>query len=417
MEEDKAAFSDVVFLDLKSVDKIKQLEGNAGYPVPVQMQNSPEDLKEVTIEAIAAGLIKVISKDPAYLRNVERFAAFGDEELEKLHGYYKSMLLMIHPNVETDLSLAGVAKTNAKDYAFAEQILSAVKNIGHSAQSYVNLAVLHANQSADLLKQKKRREADEADEKIAKVLHEGLRHNPGNPDILAELGGYHLRHQELEVASDFFQDSLKTMADGERKEQIKGLVADMQEQLDQENTVFAAYDQIMLGNEKKALEIIEGFLKLEPGSWEGWYVKGWALRCLERYGEAKDALLRSASRNPDIAATYNELAICERELGNPQLSKEYLEMAVEQEEDNVIYLANLAYLYLADKDFSKARYFLDKARLVDSSDNQVQDLIEEYEVLSGEKLGPAVEEILRSREEIQEIVHEEHEKGHDSAEI
>lgn len=413
----KEVFSDVSFLSLKSVEKIEALKDQVKYPIPVQIQQNPDSLKEITVEAIAAGLIKVLAADPSELESVAEFKGLAKDEIQKAYDYYRSLLLLIHPNVETDLSLAGIAKTHAKDYPFAEEILTAVKNIGHSPKSYINLAVLYANESADAANDKRHKDADDWDEKLVKVLHEGLDRNPGNSDILAELGGYHLRHHDLEISYEFFQDSLKNMETGERRKQIEGLMQDMKTQIDQENSVFAAYDQIMLGNEDKALEIIEKFLKAEPGSWEGWYIKGWALRCLERYQEAKDAILQSVSKNPDVGAAYNELAICEKELGNKEMAKEYLSMAVELEEDNVIYLANLSYLYLSEKDFDKARYFLEKARLADSSDAQVMDLMDEYEALSGEKLGPVISEEIHTKAEVEEIEKQEHDAGHHAEEV
>lgn len=410
--KETTAFSDVSFLDLKSVEKVESLKDLPRYPIPVQIQSDVKSVEEIQIEAIAAGLIKVMAVDSSYLKNVPQFASFSDGECREAYDYYRTLLLQIHPNTETDLSLAGIAKTNAGDFPFAEQILLAVKNIGHSSKSYVNLAVLYANQTTALQKEKKTREAENCDEKIVKILHEGLQHHPDDPDILVELGGYHLRHHDLEIAGEFFEDSLPGIPEGERKEQIKGLMNDIKSELDHENAVLAAYDQIMMGNEEKALAIMEEYLKIESGSWEGWYVKGWALRCLERYTEANEALLKSVSMNPEVSAAYNELAICAKESGNLQLSKEYLSMAVEMEEDNVIYAANLAYLYLSEKNYDQARYYLEQARRIDSSDSQVIDLMEEYEVLTGEKLGDIIVEEIHDKEEVQELAHEAHEHGH-----
>ena len=413
----KSPFSDVSFLDLKSVEKIESLKDHIKYPVPVQIQQDPESLKEITVESIAAGLIKALSASHDELKSVPQFQNFDDDKICDVVDYYRSMLLLIHPNAETDLSLAGIAKTNAKDYAFAEQILTAVRNIGFSAQSYINLAVLYANQSAAAQKEKHTKEADEFDEKILKTLHEGLDRHPGNSDILVELGGYHLRHHDLEIAYEFFNESLNGMETSERSKEIEALMEDMKVQLDQENSVFEAYDQIMLGKEDKALEIIEKFLHAEPDSWEGWYIKGWALRCLERYSEAKEAILKSISKNAEVGASYNELAICEKELGNMEMSKEYLNMAVEVEEDNVIYLANLAYLHLSEKNFDQARYFLERARLVDPNDQQVLDLMDEYEAIAHEKLGTVITEEIHTKDEVEEIARQEHEKGHHAEEI
>lgn len=394
-----SALSDVRFLDLKAMAGIPALKDGAKYPVPVQLTEGTEP----GLESIGAGLIKVLAEEPSYLKNIDRFKPMHDDERQKVYDYYRALLLLMRPQIEEELIMAGIAKTSAKDYAFAEQILTAAKNIGHSERSYINLAVLYANQSADLLKAKRTKESQIADERIVQVLHEGLKQHPKSYDIMAELGGFHLRHKDLDIAREFFEDSLKDMPDSERRQQIQALSLELKAQLDQDNAVLEAYDQIMMGNEAKALETIEKHLKVDPDGWEGWYIKGWALRCLERYDEARTALLKSVSKDPEISATYNELSICEKESGNLPLAREYLEMAVDLEDDNVIYLANLAYLYLLDKDFSHARYYLDRARTVDPSDNQMLDLMDEYEALSGEKLGPAVVEEILSADEVRDL--------------
>lgn len=395
-------YQDVKFLDLKSVSEIESFKNKSQYPIPVQLE---ENAKEINIECIASGLIKVIAEDAMGLKSVKQFKDCSDKQINEAYEAYKSMLLEIHPNIETELSMGGIAKTKAKDFEFAKMLFNAAKNLKHSSLSYVNLAVMYAQMTADFEKEKKDTQASETDELIFKTLVEGLKYNVDDADLLVELGGYHLRHQEMEIAYECFEKALKGVGDGDRKKQIEQLMKDMKVEIDQENTILAAIDQIMMGNEEKALLMIEEFLKLEPLSWEGYYVKGWALRCLQKYEEANEALLISVSKNPDVSATYNELAICAKEFGDTQMAKEYLSMAIEREEDNVIYLANLAYLYLAEKDFDSARYYLEKARAIDENDAQVQDLIEEYEVITGEKIADVVIEQSVSKEEIDEMIH------------
>jgi len=99
------------------------------------------------------------------------------------------------------------------------------------------------------------------------------------------------------------------------------------------------------------------------------------------------------------------------------LAKEYLNIANELDEENVIYLANLSFLHLADKEFDKAKYYLEKARALDENDPQVKALIEEYEVITGEKLGEVIKEEFLDNSQIEDFVETSKDSGKTLREI
>lgn len=358
-----------------------------GTPVPVQFTDKTMSQGSIGTESLAAGLIKVLAD-----------GCYTDRRKQ-----YKALLLAIQPDSAKELTLAGIAQSQKANHAFAQTLFKAVIALTGSADAYINLALAYAKEVAELQKAGKIEEAEKVDSRLLNTLHKGLEANPDNPALLAELGGFHLRQNDLDLSYEYFSRFMDKAPDGEQKKQVKTLMESMTPTLSKKKAIEEGYDQIMLGNEEKAISIMEDYLKSEPSSWEGWFIKGWALRCQEKYAEATESLLKSIqldSKNPEV---YNELSICTRESGDTQLAKEYLAIANELESGNVIYLTNLAFLHLADKEFDQAREFLDLARLADPEDPQVVSLMQQYTELTGEAVGPAISQVVYEDEDLDEL--------------
>ena len=101
------------------------------------------------------------------------------------------------------------------------------------------------------------------------------------------------------------------------------------------------------------------------------------------------ACLKLVEGNSEI---YNELSICELELGNRELAKIYLETACDMDESNLTTTTNLAFLFLEDGEYDEAREYLEKARYLAKDDKFVKGLIEAYEKATGEKVGDIIHE-------------------------
>ena len=415
MKRKSKIYQDVIFITIKDNKEIQNLKIRKEYPLPVQLTDkeiSPD--KGITSEAIIAGLIIVVSEGVEQLKNVE---TLKDADHEKAFSYYKELLLFLQPDAEKTLSLAGIARSNAEDFEFATQLFTAVINLSPSDTNYINLATMYAKQASKYKKENNTKLSDIAEDNLFSVLHEGLEKNPSSYALKAELGAYHLRHKDLDVAYEFFNSFLENSPKGKQREEISKIVSDLKEILDDENAIFSAYDQIMLENFDKALSILDNFQKNNADAWEGWFLRGWALRCQQKFEEAKKSLLISIEKDFGKSEIYNELSLCCKALEETELAKEYLNIANELDEENVIYLANLSFLHLADKEFDKAKYYLEKARALDENDPQVKALIEEYEVITGEKLGEVIKEEFLDNSQIEDFVETSKDSGKTLREI
>jgi Flp pilus assembly protein TadD len=104
---------------------------------------------------------------------------------------------------------------------------------------------------------------------------------------------------------------------------------------------------------------------------------------LGSFEEANQAFLRCLELGEQNADIYNELSICSLELGDKELSKNYLEIALELDEGNVKLLSNLAFLYMRDEQFNQAYELLKKAEAIDPKDPAIVHLNSEYAKRTG----------------------------------
>ena len=190
--------------------------------------------------------------------------------------------------------------------------------------------------------------------------------------------------------------------EGEKKQEMKKLLQRITIQMENDESIKEAYDFIMLGENGKAITAASGFIERNPGVWNGYFLRAWALRKEGRFSDARNDLmecLKLGERSGDI---YNELSICELEAGDRELAKTYLETAADLDPDSLTIASNLSYLYMQDGQYDEAREYLEKARFLSGSDEMVHSLIAEYEKATGEKIGELIHE---------EIVHDDADGG------
>ena len=370
---DKDTLQDIVFITLP--DSLRQEQEdftfNPDIPLPVQLsegQTSIDPAQGIRIEMIAAGLIKIIAHQP-----------------ENSHSeYYRAMLTALQPDVVKELQLAGIAKANTGESDFAEELFLAASYLNaHIPEIFVNLSVLYGQQARTAMDADQHDAYDKAIESQIAVLRRGLEHNPLSELLLSEFGLLNLFLGNDEIAYDYLNEYLKIAPEGEKRDLIASRVQELTEQLENERTLHEAFDEMQLGNEEQALRLIDSFIENNSKSWSGWFIKGWAHRRLGDYESAQKAFITCLELGEQNADIYNELSICALELGTRDLAKDYLEIALELDSENVKLLSNLAFLSLQDEQFNKAYELLERAKVVDPADPAVKHLQEELAKRTG----------------------------------
>lgn len=382
----KDNLKDIQLIKLPGNRKIGNTTLRNDIPLPVQFQEGqkPED---IDINSMVAGLIKVVAWDP-----------------ENEHSqYYKEVLLALQPEVIKELNLAAISKSNKKDYDFALELMLAVKNLSEAPESYINLAVLYAQMTVEYHAKNDNVTADMYDDKIIQVLNECIQKYPDFAPAYSEISAFHMRHGDVESSRDYLDRYAKLEKDDKKRNQALKTLDDLNRMIGSKDNLMFAYDKMMMGCSDEALDILNKHIAKEEKSWEAFFLRGWAKRTLEDYSGAQIDLLESLridGKNPEV---YNELSICARESGDIELAKSYLQIAVDLDEENVIYLTNLAFLHLADGEFAESRELLEKARTIDPEDPQLKYLMDEYQEKTGDEIGQIINEEIYTDEQFEEL--------------
>ena len=257
--------------------------------------------------------------------------------------------------------------------------------------------------TVELHKKKDDVRADMYDDKIIEVLNQCINRHPKFAAAYSEISAFHMRHGDIDSAKEYLSKYAELETDtAKRNEAIKSLES-LSKLLNSKDQIMYAYDKIMMGCSDDAIDIINKFLESNAATWEAYFMRGWAKRTLENYKGAQEDLLESLRLDGKNAEVYNELSICARESGDIELAKNYLQIAVDLDGEDVIYLTNLAFLHLADDEFEESRELLEKARQIDPEDPQLKYLIDEYEKKTTDKIGDVIREDVYDDEAIDEF--------------
>lgn len=384
----------IVFINLpeKLAKEVEGFKVDPKIPLPVQLPDGRTtlELDDITIERIVAGMIKIIAWEP-----------------ENQHfDYYRNFVLSAQKDVINQLNVAAIAKEKAEDYTFSEELFLAVNNLAPQPATFINLATHYSTQAAKA-QETSQTEYDYYQQKAFETLNEGLKNFKDNPDLLCEIGYFHVYQNNIEAARDNLEKYIQVAEDSDkRKDQVKKILNDINTKIEDDSKLLQAYDQINLCNEDKAIELLDDFLKANPDVWNAHFFKGWALRRQHKYSEAKPCFLEALKLGECNSEIYNELAICSLEEGQRELALFYLDTAIDLDPDNITLLTNYALLNLEDKNYDKARYLLEKSRNIDDKDPLVIHLIKKYCEETGDTLSDPI------KEEIVEDVKEAHDKEH-----
>ena len=105
------------------------------------------------------------------------------------------------------------------------------------------------------------------------------------------------------------------------------------------------------------------------------YLRGEALRTLERYGEALEALQKAAEAMPDDVHVWLALAWCHKRTDGLDLAIEALEIAVEIDPSEAILHYNLACYWSLARNKQYALDYLSRAFEIDSN---YRDLVHDW---------------------------------------
>ena len=351
--------------------------------IPVQLPAGKDSLEstEISIELLVAGMLKIIAFDPDH----------------KNFPYYRDFVLAVQADAPEELNLAAISQEQKENYDFAEELFLTVNHLAPQSATFINLATFYSKRAS--LDTSKGTSYDFYQQKAMETLKEGVTLFEDDAPLLNELGFFHLYQGNVEIAKEYLDRFLEVAEDDEKREHVQKIMGDINNKLNNDKLLMQAYDQIQMSKEEEALINLEDYLKESPKVWNAWFLKGWALRRLQKFADAEKAFLACISLGESSSDIYNELAICALETGKKDLAKNYLNTAVDLDEKNITLLSNLAYLHLQDEELDEAREFLELARNIDEKDPVIVRLMNDYEQTTGEKLSsPIVQQFVNTAE-------------------
>lgn len=377
-ERGEAALASVVFIGFPGdslaslgLSRLRSLDpGEKEILLPVQMPSAVVkfDTSMISIESILSGILRVLAWRPSH----------------KMADVYREIAQSLRPSLLAELSDAGIAKSQAKEWSIAEEIFLALTGLyPESPEPLLDLALLHEAHARLLREESREAEADAEDQLAFESYRALLTREPPFAPAYYHAAFFHMRTRNYDRAVSLFTSFIGLSDDEQKTAQAKEVLARLQELGYLDTTFKEAYDFIQMGEEEKGLEKARQFVGRFPAVWNGWFLVGWANRRLGRWEEGVTAFEKAIELGSLETDTWNELALCQIELGSLQAAWNSLERALRIEPENVKIIVNLGVLAHKSGRDGEALGFFRSALEIDPDDSLAKDWIEAVEGRAG----------------------------------
>ncbi|MBN1647708.1 MAG: tetratricopeptide repeat protein [Spirochaetales bacterium] len=299
--------------------------------LPVETITGETDFSadELTWEMIIAGMLKVLAWES------------GHEDAE----YYRDFIKAVKPDIGDELGTAGIIKAQDKEYEIAEEIFMSLSSLYPEKIDYhLNLAIVYQEQAKNYEKLGKKELADGYFDKAYQIYLDSSENGEDWGEYQYNFGMFYLHAGNYAKAGIHLKKFSELDPENPNCPKIKKILEMITEINSRDEDFLKAYDYIRLGREREGIEHIRKYIEKNNGSWNAWFMLGWALRRIGKYGDALAAFEQSFSLNPHNSDTHNEMAICNMELGEYSKCRENLETALKMEPENTKIISNFGIL-------------------------------------------------------------------------
>ena len=351
-------------------------------PIPILINCDTSSLSRDAViaalseESVLAGILTVFAEDSE------------NPHLE----YYRELAARLRPNMREELGEAALIHLRNGKEELAEEILLALKGVNPDDREItLNLALLYDEKARRRFSAKKD-EYKEFAEEAARFYAESMRFDPPLPEAFFNVAFFYLWQSEFARALEAFKTylTLETRTDDTaemRKEKAASLAGEIESRNLSDSLFKDACEALKADEAQLALEKTCAFLKSRPDVWNAHFLQGWALRRLERWGDAKDAFLKALElrkaaedeSDEGFADICNEIAICSIEENNLREARQWLMAALESDGENTKVIANLGVLAWKNGDIEEAMRFFRAAVEINPDDAAARELLLELE--------------------------------------
>jgi tetratricopeptide (TPR) repeat protein len=337
-----------------SVEGTDDFSIDPSIPIPAEIPDGEEilNVKELSFEMITAGMLRVIQSGQYPERN----------------GYYRSFVLALRPGILGELTEAAIFKARNGEFDLALEIFDALSGLFPlSPSTRLNRALVLEEQAMSLLKNENEGAAA-CFQSAGEAYEETMSLNPPFPDAFFNAGFFYLGQKKFSPALDCFAKYIEIANDDDKIKQAKKIVKEIEASCLDDETFGAACELITQGQEEEGLPHIKNFIERHPGVWNGWFMLGWALRRLKRWGDGAAAFRKAIDLGGGGSDTRNELAICLMETGDATGARREPEAALRQANANIKITSHLGLLAMKTGNEGEAAAFFRTVLELDPSD-------------------------------------------------
>ncbi|MDP2792110.1 MAG: tetratricopeptide repeat protein [Rectinemataceae bacterium] len=364
-ERAERALSSVLFVQLPA-ETLKSLGisglGDAA-TIPIQTQGPLVrfDPSMVNVESIVAGMLRVLAWQPDNL--------YADS--------YRQIVRSLRPGLLAELSDAGIAKAQEKEWEIAEEIFLALVGLYPDApEALLDLALLREEHAKLYHEETEEVKAESEDDLAYECYRKLLAMEPPFAPAYYHAAFFFVRKRSFDRAVSLFTSFIGLSDDEDKVARTKEVLKKLQNLGYLDTTFKEAYDFIQMGEEEKGLEKAMEFVGKYPAVWNGWFLAGWAQRRLSRWKDALEAFSQAVSLGAQETDTFNEMALCQIELRDFAAARASLEKALRIEPENVKIIVNLGALAFRLGKKGEALGFFRSALVIDPNDALAKDWIE-----------------------------------------
>ncbi|OQY34161.1 MAG: hypothetical protein B6241_05600 [Spirochaetaceae bacterium 4572_59] len=337
MNSNKNPLDSIIFIsipeNLASISEEIKLDTGILLPVEIPADIPPADwqMENLNWEMIISGMLKILTYNVSHEHSQ----------------YYRDFILRVKPQIIQELTQSAIFKSQSQDFELSEEIFKALIGLQpRELRHKLNLAILFENQATSLSARKKVTEAchmnDLAEELYAQLIEQG----DDLADIYFNAAWFFYSKHDLLKTSELMTSYLHYGTDEVKIIEAKKLIEEADSLKNQDNQYSEAFMLISKDQNEAGLIIIDDFLKENNSVWNAWFLKGWALRKLERYKDALQAFEQAIMINPTEVEVLNEISICYLELKNYEEAQNRLMKAFELDPENIKVISNMGILAL-----------------------------------------------------------------------
>jgi len=367
-ERKKLALSSIVYIRFEGADALAHVpEGiDPAIPYPVQLQSPVIKLNpaSITMESLLTGMLRVLAWEP------------GNINAEQYRAYVKAA----RPELFEELIAAGIQKAETKEWTVAEEIFFAASGLDpERPEPSINLALMHEEHAKYLFDSGNEEEAEKEDDIAHKYYRHLLALRQVFPPAYYHAAFFFLRKHNYDKAVALLTSYIGMNDDEERTKRAKSILEKLSNMGYLDTLFKEAYDFIQMGEEQKGLERALQFVEKYPAVWNGWFLVGWANRRMGKWTEGEKAFRAALEKGAEGSDVYNELSICEMELGKLDAAKADLERALRIEPENVKIIVNLGALSYRQGRIKEAEGFFKTAVEFDPEDKIAREWLKKLD--------------------------------------